>query len=113
VTHLQADGPDDGLAALLDTLASGGDGLDLRELDLAEVAGAPAVRRLGTREEQVAPQGDLPGGVLRVTQLDYYVPIPGTDGILVLTFSTPIEQLGPALVGLFDVMATGLRWVTA
>jgi hypothetical protein len=48
-----------------------------------------------------------------VTRLDYYVPIPGTDGILVLAFSTSIEQLGPALVGLFDVMATSLRWVPA
>jgi hypothetical protein len=48
-----------------------------------------------------------------VTRLDYYVPIPGTDGILVFAFSTPVEQLGPALVGLFDVMVTSMRWVRA
>jgi hypothetical protein len=113
VTHLQGDGTGDGLTGLLDALTSGDDGVAVQELDVAEVAGAPAVRRLGTRDEQVAPAGDLPGGVLHVTQLEYYVPIPGSDGILVLAFSTPIEQLGPPLVGLFDVMATSLRWVTA
>jgi hypothetical protein len=113
VTHLQGDGEGDGVAGLLGTLTTGDDGVTVRELDLVEVAGAPAVRRLGTRDERVAPAGDLPGGVLHVTQLEYYVPIPGTDGILVLAFSTPIEQLCPPLVGLFDVMATSLRWVTA
>ncbi|MGY1688855.1 hypothetical protein [Geodermatophilus sp. SYSU D01105] len=111
VTHLQGDGAD--LAGLLETLSSGGDDVTVQELDLVEVAGAPAVRRLGVHEERVDPVGELPGGVLRVTRLDYYVPIPGSHGILVFAFSTPVEQLGPALVGLFDVMATSMRWVRA
>jgi hypothetical protein len=112
VTHLQPEGSDP-LSGLLERFASGAGGVDVAELDVVEVGGAPAVRRLGTRRERVAPAGDLPGGVLTVTQLDYVVPVPGSAGVLVLTFSTPIEQLGPALVQLFDVMATSLRWVTS
>lgn len=112
VTHLQPDGGDP-VAGLLERFAAGTGGLDVAELDVVEVAAAPAVRRLATRRERVAPVGDLPGGVLTATQLDYAVPVPGSSGVLVLTFSTPIEQLGPPLVQLFDVMATSLRWVTS
>ena len=110
VTHLQGQGDGDMLQSLLATLSVGGKD-DVQELGLADVAGAPAVRRLATRRERVEAAGELPGGVLVVTQLDYFVPLPGSDGMLVLSFSTPIEQLGPALVRLFDVMATSLRWI--
>jgi hypothetical protein len=111
VTHLEAR-DDDPLAALFERLAAGGDGVEVLEIDVVEVAGAPAVRRRARRREEVAPAGDLPGGVLHVTQLEYLVPVPGGGGALVLAFSTPIERLGPALVELFDVMATSLRWVS-
>jgi hypothetical protein len=113
VTHLEETDGGDPLSALLERLAAGGDGVDVEEIDVVEVAGAPAVRRRSTRREAVAPAGDLPGGVLHVTQLEYLVPVPGAGGVLVLAFSTPIEQLGPPLVGLFDVMATSLRWVSS
>jgi hypothetical protein len=113
VTHLQGRSEGDVLESLLATLTTGGEELDVRELDVVEVADAPAVRRLSARHERVAPAGALPGGTLHVTQLEYFVPIPGQDGLLLLAFSTPIEQLGPPLVKLFDVMATGLRWVTS
>ena len=113
ITHLQGQSGEDPLSSLLGTLAAGSEELDVRELDVVEVAGGPAVRRLSMRGERVAPIGDLPGGVLHVTQLEYFVPVPGEGGLLVLAFSTPIEQLGPPLVKLFDVIATSLRWVTS
>ena len=50
-------------------------------------------------------------GALTVTQVDFFVPVPGSDGLLLLTFTTPIEQLAPPLVKLFDVMGGSLRWV--
>lgn len=111
VTH--AEGPDDGdaLDSILGTLVAGSDGATVRELTVVEVAGGPAVRRLSTRSERVAAEAGLPGGVLRVTQVDHFVPVPGGHGVLVLTFSTPIEQLGPPLVALFDVLASSMRWV--
>jgi hypothetical protein len=111
VTHLGAGGDGAVLDPLLGTLVSGGPGLDVVELGVVEVAGASAVRRRASRTEQVLPQGDLPGGVLRVTQLEYFVPLPGGGGLLVLAFSTPIAPLAEALVGLFDVVAASLRWV--
>jgi hypothetical protein len=111
VTHLEGHDGVDGLDALVGTLVAGSRNVHLRELGVVEVAGSPAVRRLSTREELVEPAGDLPGGRLHVTQVDYFVPLPGQPGLLVLAFSSPIAQLAPPLVKLFDVMATSLRWV--
>lgn len=112
VTHLAGQGGGNALDALVGTLVVGGADHTVRELGVVEVAGGPAVRRLSARRERVPDEGDLRGGVLHVTQVDYFVPLPGTDDLLVLTFSTPIEQLGPPLVRLFDVMAESFRWVT-
>jgi len=110
VTHVE--GPWNGrIDSLVGTLVTRSGAV--HEIGVVEVAGGPAVRRLSTRRERVLDEGDAPGGELTVTQLDYLLPLPGTDGLLVLTFSTPIEQLGPPLVRLFDVMACSLRWVTA
>ena len=111
VTHLEGQGDGDTLDSLLSTMASGTPGTEILELGVVEAADAPAVRRVSTRTERIEAAGDLPGGALHVTQVDYFVPLPGSDGVLVLTFSTPIAQLGPPLVRLFDVMATSLRWV--
>jgi hypothetical protein len=113
VTHLVLEGDGDPLAALLESLSTGRHGVEVGSVDVVEVAGAPALRRSSTRRETVPPAGDLPGGVLNATQLEYFVPVPGGGGVLVLTFGTPIEQLGPPLVELFDVMASSFRWVTA
>lgn len=111
VTHAQGPGGPDALDSIMGTLVAGGDGVGVRELGVVEVAGAPAVRRLSTRSERVAAEAGLPGGVLIVTQVDHVVPLPGGGGLLVLTFSTPIEALAPPLMKLFDVMAASLRWV--
>ncbi|SOD92953.1 hypothetical protein SAMN06272739_0091 [Blastococcus haudaquaticus] len=112
VTHLAGQGNGDALDSLVGTLAAGSGTSSVREIGVVEVAAGPAVRRLTTRRERVDGQGDLPGGVLTVTQVDYFVPLPGTRDLLVLTFTTPIEQLAPPLVQLFDVMGGSLRWVT-
>lgn len=113
VTHLQQHGEDEPLAGLADVMATGADGVDVHELTVVQVAGGPALRRRSTREEHVPAMGEEPAGTLRVTQLEYAVPIPGTDGLLLLSFSTPVEALAEPLVTLFDVMATSLRWVAA
>jgi hypothetical protein len=86
-------------------MATGADGVSVRELTVVEVAGEPALRRLSTREEPVPAAGDLPAGTLVVTQLEYAVPLPGTDSLLLLAFSTPVEALAEPLVTLFDVIA--------
>lgn len=109
VTHLRVDGSP--VESLRRTLASGAPLLDVQELGTVEIAGATAVRRLSTRKERIDPVGELPGGVLHAIQLEFFLPLPGGGGVLLLTFSTPIEQLGPAMVRLFDVMATSLRWI--
>ena len=92
-------------------LGSGGKNVRVRELGVVEVAGARAVRRLTSRQERVPDEDGRPGDVLTVTQVDFFVPVPGSDGLLLLTFTTPVEQLGPPLVKLFDVMGGSLRWV--
>jgi hypothetical protein len=113
VTHLEGQGGGDVLDALVGTLVVGARGVAVRDLGIVEVAGAPAVRRLTTRRERVPAEGEAAGGVLTVTQVDHFVPIPDGSGLLVLTFSTPMEQLGPPLVALFDVIASSFRWVSS
>jgi hypothetical protein len=69
------------------------------------VADAPAVRR-----ETVA-ELDAGEHVLRTTTVDFFIPLPASTGLLVLSFATAIEPLAEALVHLFDAMAESLRWV--
>jgi hypothetical protein len=44
------------------------------------------------------------------TIVEYFVPVPGRDETLMLTFSTPMEPIADALVELFDAIAGSLRW---
>ena len=104
ITHLQGPGDGDPLDAVMGML---GASERVRELGIVEVAGGPAVRRLTVRRERLPDTDDA----LTVTQVDYFVRLPGANGMLVLTFSTPIEQLAPPLVQLFDVIGGSLRWV--
>jgi hypothetical protein len=46
-----------------------------------------------------------------VTRLDYYMTLPGKPGLLTFAYSTPVEPLADALVGLFDAVMESLRWV--
>lgn len=76
------------------------------QVSLVTVAGARAVRRRYLEESE---SGDV---VLQTTLVDYFVPLPASTGLLVLSFGTSLEPLAEALVQLFDAMAESLRWVT-
>jgi hypothetical protein len=43
--------------------------------------------------------------------LDVYVPVPESSAYLMLSFSTPLAALADAMVGLFDSIASTLRWI--
>jgi hypothetical protein len=85
-----------GVPVPLDLLAEdfSAEGGDAR---LVEVSGRPAVRH-----RHVDPP---------VTRLDYVMTLPGKTGLLTFAYSTPVEPLADALVGLFDAMMESLRWV--
>jgi hypothetical protein len=106
ITYLDKDGekvPLDGL--LMDLAARGG------QVTGTEIAGGPAIRH---QYEVVPPAARLPAGQdpvsTRVTMADFFLPLPGRPGLLVLSFSTPVEPLAEALVMLFDAIAGSLRW---
>jgi hypothetical protein len=109
ITYLDQGGtkvPLDGL--LMDLAARGG------QVTGTEVAGSPAIRH---HYEIVPPEGSTSAARLpedpvatRVTMVDFFLPLPGRPGLLVLSFSTPVEPLAEALVMLFDAIAESLRW---
>jgi hypothetical protein len=86
---------DQGQRVPLDMLAaelSGKDG----DVTVVRAGGDGAVRR---RYQE--------GGM---TKLDYFLPMPGRTGLLVMSFGTPMEPLADAFVLLFDAIAQSLRW---
>jgi hypothetical protein len=110
ITYLDKDGdkvPLDGL--LMDLAARSG------QVTGTEIANGPAIRH---QYEVLPPEGRLPEDgpagaepvATRVTMVDYFLPLPGRPGLLVLSFSTPVEPLAEALVMLFDAIAESLRW---
>jgi hypothetical protein len=109
ITYLDQDGtkvPLDGL--LMDLAARGG------QVTGTEIAGGPAIRH---QYEIHPPEGSISAARLpedpvatRVTMVDFFLPLPGRPGLLVLSFSTPVEPLAEALVMLFDAIAESLRW---
>jgi hypothetical protein len=66
------------------------------EVTVVQAGGSAAVRR---RYQE--------GGL---TKLDYFLPVPGRTGLLVMSFGTPMETLADAFVLLFDAIAQSLRW---
>lgn len=44
------------------------------------------------------------------TIVEYFVPVPDQDEVLMLTFSTPLEPIADSMVELFDAVAGTLRW---
>lgn len=66
------------------------------EVTLAEAGGGAAVRH------RYAGSG--------LTKVDWFLPLPGRTGLLVMSFGTPVEPLAEAFVLLFDAIAGSLRW---
>ncbi|MFF5491944.1 hypothetical protein [Streptomyces aquilus] len=71
----------------------------------------PAVGRAArlVRREQSRQSRKL-GSEFQDTVVEYFVPVPGRDEVLMLTFSTPLEPIADAMVELFDAIAGTLRW---
>jgi hypothetical protein len=42
--------------------------------------------------------------------VEYFVPVPDRDEVLMMTFSTALEPIADAMVGLFDAVAGTRRW---
>ena len=65
---------------------------------------------------EVSVTGLAAGQAVRVrrrasmTSLDIHVPGPADGGYLMLSFSTPIDELADAMVALFDSIASTLTW---
>lgn len=96
-----------GSVASLDTLHElmSGDG----ELARDRIDAGPVLRR----RRAIAPQPDDELGVtLTRTTVDYWVPMPGADSCLQLSYSTPLQDaVADALTELFDAVTGSLRWV--
>ena len=78
------------------------------EVTMTDLPAGPAVRHLYRRRP--APD-DPDGNKLTVTHLDVYLAVPQAEQRLLLSFSTPVEPLADALVGLFDSIARTLQWM--
>ncbi len=77
---------------------------DGHEVGVVDLPAGTAVREL---------RRALPGGehAEPATTLAVFVPVPGSGTWLLLSFSTPLAPLAPALTRLFDAICTTLRWV--
>ncbi|MFE7069848.1 hypothetical protein ACFU96_07150 [Streptomyces sp. NPDC057620] len=70
-------------------------------------AAGRAVRRRRTERTREARRL---GSEFEDTVVEYFVPVPDRDEVLMLTFSTPLEPIADAMAELFDAVASTLRW---
>ncbi|HSV65164.1 MAG TPA: hypothetical protein VLJ59_04535 [Mycobacteriales bacterium] len=99
----------DGLgAALAGERAPGGPGPDGLAADPFETLAGKGVRLRRTTDSGFA---NADGASVVTAESQYFVPVPGTDKALAMTFSTPNLSVRPALEGLFDAIARSLDWV--
>lgn len=98
--------PPDGRAVTPQQLAATLEGD--REVTLTDLPAGAAVR---TRRRTVPPADDPTGNILPVTNLDLFIPVPGSGSYLVLAFSTNLDPLADSMVGLFDAIAGTLQWL--
>jgi len=74
-------------------------------------------KTLGNDGGQVTTTEIPAGSAVRVrrqadtTTLDIHVGVPESGAYLILSFSTPLDQLADAMVDLFDSIAGTLRWI--
>jgi len=87
---------------LAETLAEDG-----QQVTLMDLSAGRAVRA----RRRSAPEGNPMDYQSPVTNLDIHVPVPGSSAYLLLSFSTPLDPLADALVGMFDAIAGTLRWI--
>ncbi|MER7574597.1 hypothetical protein [Streptomyces sp. NPDC126514] len=78
------------------------------EVEPVELPAAGPAARLLRRERP--KQSRKLGTEFDDTIVEYFVPVPDRDEVLLLTFSTPLEPIAEAMVGLFDAVAGTLRW---
>ncbi|MBS2533552.1 hypothetical protein KGQ20_12300 [Catenulispora sp. NF23] len=91
----------------LDDLATAfaADGDDVRMVDFPA---GPALRR---RWSEAADAQQQLGNTRPVEHLDFHLAVPYSEAFLVLSFSTPMVELAEALDGLFESIASTLRWL--
>ncbi|MDX3454418.1 hypothetical protein PV396_21135 [Streptomyces sp. ME02-8801-2C] len=70
----------------------------------------PAGRAARLVRRERSKQSRKLGSEFEDTVVEYFVPVPDRDEVLMLTFSTPLEPIADAMVGLFDAVAGTLRW---
>ncbi|MFJ7296955.1 hypothetical protein [Streptomyces collinus] len=115
LSFLEAGGIPLSASLLISRLYERFDGLDA----VAALAGSgevtletlPAVGRVARvlRRERTKQSRKL-GSEFEDTVVEYFVPVPDRDEVLMLTFSTPLEPIAEAMVELFDAVAATLRW---
>ncbi|MET8447746.1 hypothetical protein [Streptomyces sp. NPDC005209] len=91
------------LDALAETLSAADGGT----ASVEELPSGPAVR---VRRLIRQPGEEDARQVHHSLSLEYHVPVPGTAAFLLLTFSTPLEQIADAMAELFDAIAASLTW---
>jgi len=80
-----------------------GAGIEARELDL----GSGAVLRRSWIVERTLQEGADP---VRSLRADYWMPIPGTRGFLLLSFTSLFVPLADKLLEFFDAVVGTVRW---
>ncbi|MGW7277531.1 hypothetical protein ACWGIV_04330 [Streptomyces sp. NPDC054844] len=119
---LEMGGPVPVPASLVVSLVPPGqNALGSRELAVSLAASGPLGQEVSILERPTGdiirtrvrsePEPDDPtGNTLPVTSAGYYVSVPRSSAILLLSFSTPLDPIADAMVELFDAIAGSLTW---
>jgi hypothetical protein len=78
-----------------------------QRISVEELPSGLAVR---VRARAIPGSEDPSGNTLPTTSVDYHIPIPNSPAYLLLSFSSPLDPIADAMVGLFDAIATSLTW---
>lgn len=86
---------------------------DVVELGVVVIDAGQAVRRVRRTAAGSDPDGHL--GVLddalpAATLVEYLIPMPEPGEVLLLSFSTPVDELAEVFTALFDAVAASLMW---
>ncbi|MGH3384935.1 MAG: hypothetical protein ACRDO1_10190 [Nocardioidaceae bacterium] len=78
------------------------------EIDSVQIAAGEAIRRHQLRPPE-GPYATIENAP-STTVVDYWIPVPGIPQTLLLTFSSPMEEIAEVMVNLFDSIASSVRW---